>query len=144
MRDNPEVLADDINLLRAFHGHIGPWAFAGMRMGRYALKQIDAKPHFGVEADVWCPGDTPKSCMIDGIQFSTGCTLGKQNIRHHVSEEVKACFTNTETGDKITLRLKPQAIDRAVEEMHEKTDEDGAEVINAMSDNELLETVNDA
>ena len=143
MKDDPEVLADDIELLRAFHGHIGPWAFAGMRMGRYALEVLDAKPHFGVQAEVWCPGETPKSCMMDGIQFSTGCTLGKQNIAHHVSEAVRARFTNMETGQSVTLRLKPAAIEQAVRKMNETTDEDGAAVIADLSDDGLLEDVSD-
>lgn len=144
MSTRAELPPDDLAILKAFHGHLGPYVVAGMRCGKYAVRRLEADPHFGIEADVHCPGAPPPSCFLDGIQFSTGCTLGKQNIKHHVSEEVKARVTNTDTGDSITLQLKPQAIGRAVEEMHLKTDEDGAAVINAMSDDELLETVNDA
>lgn len=132
---------DDATILKAFHGHLGPYVFAGMRMGRYAVKRLKADPHFGIEADVYCPGCTPVSCAIDGIQFSTGCTLGKMNIRHHEAPGVTAEFTNRHTGKKICVRLRPEGIGRAVEEMQRISDEAGAAVIESMSDEELLEEV---
>lgn len=141
MRCESQVIADDIQMLKAFHGHLGPWVFAGMRMGRYALKRLSADPHFGIEAEAWCPAATPTSCILDGIQFSTGCTLGKQNIRHHVSEEVRAKFKNRDSGEVIALRLRPEAMERAVEEMNAENDEAGAAIIEAMSDEELLEEI---
>ncbi len=79
--------------------------------------------------------------MLDGIQFSTGCTLGKQNIIHHVSEEVRARFRNRDTGEVIALRLRDEAMDRAIKEMDERDDEAGAAIIEAMSDEELLEEI---
>jgi len=112
-----------------------------MRLGRYALERLNADPHFGIEADVWCPGATPVSCMLDGIQFSTGCTLGKQNIRHHVAEDVRAVFKNRHSGTQIELRLRPEAMDKAVKEMERHNDEAGAAVVDAMSDEELLEEI---
>ena len=132
---------DDVVLLKAFHGHLGPWVFAGMRMGRYALGKLNANPHFGIEANAWCPAATPVSCLLDGIQFATGCTLGKQNIHHHISKRVRAIFTNRDTGQSIALRLRPQAMDRAVEEMAAKNDEAGAALIEGMTDEELLEEI---
>jgi len=141
MKFESQVTTDDVQMLKAFHGHLGPWAFAGMRMGRYALKKLKANPHFGIEAEAWCPGATPISCMLDGIQYSTGCTLGKQNIIHHVSEEVRARFRNRDTGEVIALRLRDEAMDRAIKEMNAKNDEAGAAIIEAMSDEELLEEI---
>lgn len=135
----------DVDLLRAFHGHLGPWVFAGLRMGRHALQRLQADPHFGIEADVWCPGAPPPSCMLDGIQFSTGCTLGKQNIRHHViadvSDGVRARFKNRHSGQVLTLALRPEAMQRAIQEMAAHNDEAGAAVIEACSDDELLEEI---
>ena len=132
---------DDVQLLKAFHGHLGPWVFAGMRMGRYAIARLNANPHFGIQAHAWCPAATPVSCLLDGIQSSTGCTLGKQNIHHHIANRVRASFTNCDTGQSIALRLRPEAMDRAIEEMHAKNDEAGAALIQAMTDEELLEEI---
>jgi len=134
---------DDVAILKAFHGHLGPYVFAGLRMGRYAVARLQANPHFGIEADVYCDGKPPVSCLLDGIQFSTGCTLGKMNIRHHPAEHVLARFKNRDTGDVLCLRLKPEAMHRAVDEMKRKNDEAGAALIDAMADEELLEEVVD-
>ncbi|NSW55541.1 MAG: formylmethanofuran dehydrogenase [Armatimonadetes bacterium] len=134
---------DEIAILRAFHGHLGPYVFAGMRMGKYAVARLKADPHFGVEADVFCPDAPPPSCAIDGIQFSTGCTMGKRNIRHHVAEGVAARFVNRKSGETICVRLRPAALALAVEEMRLHNDEAGARVIERMSDEELLEELAD-
>lgn len=132
-------MKDEIALLKAFHGHLGPYVFAGMRMGRYAVARLNADKHFGVEADVSCPDAPPPSCLLDGVQFSTGCTLGKRNIRHTVSDECVGRFRNRKTDETLTLRLRPEAIERAVAEMEAKNDEAGAALIQAMADEELLE-----
>lgn len=134
---------DDVAILKAFHGHLGPYVFAGMRLGRYALDKLAANPHFGIEADVYCPDCTPVSCSIDGIQFSTGCTLGKMNIRHHTADGVMARFKNRDTGQVLCVRLRSEAIGRAVEEMDRLSDEAGAALIQKMTDEELLEEVAD-
>jgi formylmethanofuran dehydrogenase subunit E len=112
-----------------------------MRLGRYALRRLRADPHFGIEADVYCAGQPPVSCLLDGVQFSTGCTLGKMNIRHHVADGVTASFRNRKTGEVLRLRLRPEAIARAVEEMERENDEAGAALIERMSDDELLEEI---
>jgi formylmethanofuran dehydrogenase subunit E len=112
-----------------------------MRMGRYALGKLKANPHFGIEAHVWCPAATPVSCLLDGIQYATGCTLGKQNIHHHISNRVRAIFTNRDTGQSLALRLRSAAMERAVAEMHAKNDEAGAALIQDMTDEELLEEI---
>lgn len=137
--DHPPATVDDIAILRAFHGHLGPYVMAGMRIGRYALRRLSADPHFGIEADVHCPDRPPPSCVLDGIQFASGCTLGKRNIRHHVAEGVTARFRNRNTGQVLVVRLRPEAIRRAVEQMERHNDEAGARVIEGMADEELLE-----
>lgn len=131
---------DEIDLLKAFHGHLGPYVYSGLRMGKYALGALNANPHFGIEVDVWCPAAPPPSCMLDGIQFSTGCTLGKANIRHHVSaDDIRAIFLNRDTSHKIALRLRPEALAKAVAEMEAQNDEAGAAVIQSLPHRELFE-----
>ena len=134
---------DEVAILKAFHGHLGPYVFAGMRMGKYAVSKLEADPHFGIEADVYCPDAPPPSCAIDGIQFATGCTLGKMNIRHHTAEGVTGRFKNRDTGRVLRLRLRPKALQRAVAQMEQHDDEAGAAMIQAMTDEELLEELAD-
>lgn len=64
-----------------FHGHLGPWLALGLRAGLRARRLVSADP-FRLCARVRCPNRTPYTCFLDGIQFGSGCTLGKGNIRH--------------------------------------------------------------
>ncbi len=130
---------DDMTILKAFHGHLGPYVVAGMRLGRYALHRLHADPHFGLEVDVHCPDAPPPSCAMDGIQFASGCTLGKRNIRHHVAEGVTAAFRKRATGETVTLRLRAEAMARAVAEMQRANDVAGAAVVEGFADEELIE-----
>lgn len=94
----------DLELAKRFHGHMGPNLVIGMKMGNYAVKTLGISNHFGINVEVYCPGEPPVSCMIDGIQLSTGATMGKTNIKHIVSDDiVKAIFTNTKTGASVIL-----------------------------------------
>jgi formylmethanofuran dehydrogenase subunit E len=88
--------------LARFHGHLGPFIVLGYRMGRYALRELGGNP-FSVQAEVFCSGTTPQSCLADGIQLGSGCTLGKGNIRVTRSEEVFCIFSS----DQNRIRLTP-------------------------------------
>ena len=64
-----------------FHGHLGPMMVFGARVGMAALRAVDAKGYFDVE--VKCEGPMakpPASCFLDGLQVSTGATMGKRNL----------------------------------------------------------------
>ena len=134
-----ELTPEEIEILKAFHGHLGPYLVAGVRCGRYAIAKLNADTHFGIEADVQTPPAPPPSCFLDGIQISTGCTMGKMNLRHTVSEDIIAKFRNRKTEETLTVRLRPEAIVAAVEEMKLKNDVAGAAVIMQFTDEELLE-----
>ena len=132
---------DDMTVLRAFHGHLGPYVVAGLRLGRRALAVLAADPHFGIEVDVCCPDAPPPSCVLDGIQFASGCTLGKRNIRHTVGDGVTARFLNRDSGATVTLRLRTEAMARAVAMLKAEGDEAGAALVMSLSDDDLIETV---
>lgn len=129
----------DLAALKDFHGHLGPYVVAGVRMGRYALKRLQATPHFGLEAVIWCPDGPPSSCLLDGIQFATGCTLGKGNIRHHVDDEIKALFRNRHTNVVIMLAFRPEALSTGMAELQAHDDDAGAQYVYDLPDHELLE-----
>ena len=87
-----------------FHGHGGPFMIIGLRMGILALELLDAKGWFGLDCVVklnWAP---PDSCVIDGIQSSTGCTMGKRNIKVVDESGVVAQFTHKGSTVKIAVR----------------------------------------
>jgi len=72
--------AETLHRLRQFHGHVGPYAILGYRLGGWLLEQIRCGKYFGAHITVEGPGVTPFTCLLDGLQMSTGYTLGKGNL----------------------------------------------------------------
>lgn len=94
-----------------FHGHLGPYLVLGLLAGEYGLAKIKANPYFAAELKVWGALKRPKSCIIDGLQLSTGCTYGKGNIKKYAGTVIKIFFRNLKDGRDISLGLKPQTIE---------------------------------
>jgi len=69
-------LPDDLKRLADFHGHLGPYVLLGYRMGLVARKYFPKKFY----ATLFTGTEPPVSCLIDGVQFSSCCTLGKGNL----------------------------------------------------------------
>ncbi|MFA6371455.1 MAG: formylmethanofuran dehydrogenase subunit E family protein [Methanothrix sp.] len=78
--------------LAAFHGHLGPYIVLGYRMGRYARKNFCSDP-FQMKAAVFCEGVPPESCLADGVQIGSGCTLGKRNIDIIAGSDIRCEFS---------------------------------------------------
>lgn len=79
-------------------------------MGEYALKIIHAKPYFGLEVKAWGAAHKPKSCLIDGLQLSTGCTYGKGNITKYNGKVIRVSFLNCATHKSMDLVLQDEII----------------------------------
>lgn len=91
-----------------FHGHLGPYLVLGLLAGELALKILKAKKYFGLEVRVWGANNRPKSCLIDGLQLSTGATYGKGNIKKLAAARIKMLFRDCKNNKKITLLLKEE------------------------------------
>jgi len=87
--------------LAAFHGHLGPYIVLGYRMGIYVRQNFCGDP-FSMKAAVYCQGVPPQSCLADGVQIGSGCTLGKRNIEIVACDEIRCEFACGEK--KIVLR----------------------------------------
>jgi inosine-uridine nucleoside N-ribohydrolase len=96
------------NLLKAFHGHLGPYVVIGYRMGKLALQELQSEGHFGISAEVHSPLKTPRSCLIDGVQLGSGCTLGKGNIKLKEAPEPAWVVFASDEGGMVTIRLRPE------------------------------------
>jgi len=104
-------------LLKAFHGHLGPYVVLGYRASKLALSRLHHEGHFGIFADVYSSLKPPRSCFIDGIQLGSGCTLGKRNIKVFKSEKSPHARFSTYDGDSIKVFLRnyvPQIIDSLI------------------------------
>ena len=90
-----------------FHGHLGVFSIVGAKMGIYA------REFFGIGTDLleintYAGSKEPFSCMNDGLQVSTGATLGQGSI-HLVNDTIarpQAIFTFN--GQSILIKLKSE------------------------------------
>ena len=64
----------------------------GYRMGRYARNNFCSDP-FQMKAAVFCEGVPPESCLADGVQIGSGCTLGKRNIEIIAGSDIRCEFS---------------------------------------------------
>ena len=118
------------------HGHSGPYLNLGIRMGLLALDQLDAKGYFGLSTEVELEYRTPMSCLIDGLQISTGCTMGKGNIKvKNNSVPIKAVIRSERKS--ITITIKPEIYQ--LMDFKKNSDEDLADKILKMGDHELFD-----
>ena len=105
-------------LTNELHGHLGIYAIIGVKMG------IRAREYFNIGVDEikvlsYAGLQPPISCMNDGLQVSTGGTLGHGLIRVAANETVRPEATFTFKNKTIDLKLKPayaQQIRKDVEE----------------------------
>ena len=104
MVQNEEFLSQAVK----FHGHLGPYMILGLRAGLFANQVLEKDP-MNTEAIIETLPRPPQSCFVDGVQFATGCTMGKRNISLVEGEGLKATFKK----DKkiLTLTLKQEVID---------------------------------
>ncbi|HOW69865.1 MAG TPA: formylmethanofuran dehydrogenase subunit E family protein [Phycisphaerae bacterium] len=86
---DPEWLAR----IAVFHGHLGPWLVTGALVGQDAIQRLNTPGHWKIDVTCWMPSDkhrTPFTCILDGLQASSGATLGKQNIHLACAPDVLA------------------------------------------------------
>jgi formylmethanofuran dehydrogenase subunit E len=95
---------ETLKLIEQFHGHLGPYAVIGYKMGKLACEKLGSDP-FKKTVTVSTGTTPPISCIIDGIQLGSGCTLGKGNITVKNENIAKAAFSN-KNGKKITITLQ--------------------------------------
>lgn len=99
--DKEKLLKKAVDL----HGHIGPYLIMGLIIGREALKRLNLGGYHGFSAEVFCETIPPESCIVDGIQISTGLTTGKMNLAVSESDVCKVVFTR---GDGVELTITPR------------------------------------
>lgn len=99
-----------VELVNRFHGHIGIYSMLGVKMGLYVKDIFNADGltgHIGIVA--YTGSVPPVSCLLDGLQASTGSTLGHGLIKvadTPAPPRAEAAFTCEEKS--ITVSLKPE------------------------------------
>jgi len=76
-----------------FHGHLGPFLVIGVRMGLIGLRELELKKGAEkLQVRALLKYSVPFSCVLDGIQVTTGCTLGNQKLTLKNSPGIEAEF----------------------------------------------------
>jgi pyrimidine-specific ribonucleoside hydrolase len=101
-----------------FHGHLGVFSIVGAKMG------IKAREIFGVGADMlevvtYAGTKPPYSCLTDGIQVSTGATLGMGTISLASDKKVQPSAVFTYNNRSIRITLKKEYLEQVDNDINE-------------------------
>ncbi len=125
-------LPEDLQQLKRFHTHLGPYVVIGYRMGSIARERLGGN----MQAIIFSSPRPPLSCMLDGIQFSSGCTLGKANLIIKNSERQKGRFITD--NEEICISLKFAIREKMNREMTKENEEDLALYVYEADEDELF------
>ena len=93
-------------LTNELHRHLGMYSIIGAKMGVRAREILQA-PFDTLEVNSFAGTKPPLSCLNDGLQVSTGASLGRGAIRISDTRYLPAAeFTFKDT--RLTLTLKPE------------------------------------
>lgn len=89
----------------SFHSHLGPFLVLGLRAGLIGLQKLKLrKGNLELRAQVELPYRVPISCLLDGIQFSTACTVGNKRLSFKDSTHITLIFIGSGKAVELTLR----------------------------------------
>jgi len=104
-------LASILRRAEDFHGHFGPFLVVGVRAGIIALRELQtSKENKSLRAVVSLVYSVPYSCILDGIQLSTGCTIGNKRLRFEESPTFSIELEDPGNG-KVTVSIPSKAVD---------------------------------
>ena len=112
----------DIILRKAeeFHGHLGPFLVLGVRMGLIGVRELGAKENAEkLRVTVMSKHSVPFSCVIDGIQVATKCTIGNKKLRVRRSSRIAAKF-ELQNKRWVSIAVNPVAFNKLKNDLHEK------------------------
>jgi len=128
-------LPPELEALQRFHGHLGVYVTIGLRMGAIGKRQFGH--HKGLRAIVGSASQPPMLCVVDGVQFSSGCTLGKGNIVVEPAQEPQVTFEKE--GRRLRIGLKPGWRERIDREMSKEDEVEQSLFYFEMPEDELFD-----
>jgi formylmethanofuran dehydrogenase subunit E len=104
-----EEIARIVKEAADFHGHLGPFLVIGVRMSLIALRELRlGKDANGLRVTATLKNCTPFSCVLDGIQVATGCTMGNRKLRlAEDSSLIAARFALQEGSKEVSVLVNP-------------------------------------
>lgn len=105
MSDDRQILNDALK----FHGHRCWASVAGVRIGLAGLRTLGVKRSGGrqLHAFVEIGEDHGGICFGDGVQYATGCTLGKGNMEKTPYGKLAVTLIERATNRAVRISYKP-------------------------------------
>jgi formylmethanofuran dehydrogenase subunit E len=100
-----------------FHGHRCWASVAGLRAGLAALRELGVKRSGGhqLHAVVEIGEDHGAMCFADGVQYATGCTLGKGNISKEPLGKLAVTLIEKKSNRALRVSYRPTLQKRIAE-----------------------------
>jgi formylmethanofuran dehydrogenase subunit E len=107
------------------HGHLGPFLVIGVRIGTIAKRILNLtgqSENNALQATVKVPMSTPFSCVLDGIQASTKCTIGNQRLKvEDSSQEIAAEFKTKNSKKTLVVSVNPEIVEELESSLSKRT-----------------------
>jgi len=132
-----------IKRAEGFHGHLGPFLVIGVRMGLIGIRELEVKENNDkLRITAMLRHSVPFSCIIDGIQVTTKCTIGNQKLKLIDSAGIAAEF-GLQQREKVIVTVNPTAFNRLKskllsENVSQEETEKLAHMIASMPEEELF------
>ena len=130
----------DIILRKAeeFHGHLGPFLVLGVRMGLVGVRELGAKENAEkLRVTVMSKHSVPFSCVMDGIQVATKCTIGNKKLRVKNSSGIAAKF-ELQNGEHVIVTVNPAIFNKLLENVFKEELRELALLVASMPEEELF------
>jgi pyrimidine-specific ribonucleoside hydrolase len=101
-----------------FHGHLGVFSIVGAKMGIRAREIFGAGPDM-LTVTSFAGTKPPYSCLNDGIQVSTGATLGMGTIHMSDDSTARPSAIFTYKGRSVKITLKKEYLDKVDADINE-------------------------
>jgi len=103
------------------HGHFGPFLTLGVRMGLVGLRELGAdEEDTRLHVTVMLEYALPFSCILDGVQTVTKCTVGNKRLAWKESKEIGAIFLIRNSGRQVEVRTRPTVVQELRRRLNER------------------------
>ena len=113
MPNKNDSLVLEIRNAEKLHGHLGPFLVIGVRIGSLAKRILNTSTKESNELRVTAklPFLTPFSCILDGIQATTQCTVGNQKLKvENMQAQIIMHFEQQDSDKALKIRVNPKII----------------------------------
>ena len=100
-----------------FHGHLGPFLVIGVRIGLMGIRELKTtKGDRELCVTAMVRNSIPFSCVLDGIQMVTSCTIGNGRLKLRESSQLAAKFEKRNRR-RLAITVNPRAIEKLRNEL---------------------------